>query len=58
MPFSLSEDLPDLGMESGSPVLHADSLPNEPPGKTKKSLNNRVLIRTGKREYVIIKLKK
>ena len=56
--FSLSEDLPDPGMESGSPVLHADSLPTEPPGKTNKSLNNRVLIRTGKPEYVIIKLKK
>ena len=26
-------DLPDPGSESGSPALHADSLPSEPPGK-------------------------
>ena len=26
-------DLPDLGMEPGSPVLHADFLLSEPPGK-------------------------
>ena len=28
-----SRDLPDPGIESGSPVLLADSLPSEPPGK-------------------------
>ena len=27
------EDLPNLGMEPGSPVLQADALPSEPPGK-------------------------
>ena len=27
------EDLPDLGIEPGSPALQADSLPTEPPGK-------------------------
>ena len=26
-------DLPDPGIEPGSPTLHADSLPYEPPGK-------------------------
>ena len=26
-------DLPDPGMEPGSPALQADSLPSEPPGK-------------------------
>ena len=33
LPFSSSGDLPDLGIEPGSPVLLADSLPSEPPGK-------------------------
>ena len=31
IPFS--RDLPDPGMEPGSPALQADSLPYEPPGK-------------------------
>ena len=34
--FSTPEDLPDPGIESGSPALQADSLPSEPPGKPKK----------------------
>ena len=32
-PFSSSGDLPDPGIEPGSPALQADSLPSEPPGK-------------------------
>ena len=28
-----SEDLPNPGIEPGSPALQADSLPSEPPGK-------------------------
>ena len=31
--FSPPGDLPDTGMETGSPELQADSLPAEPPGK-------------------------
>ena len=31
IPFS--RDLPDPGVEPGSPALHTDSLPFEPPGK-------------------------
>ena len=31
IPFS--RDLPDPGMEPGSPAMQADSLPYEPPGK-------------------------
>ena len=30
--FPSPGDLPDLGIESGSPALQADSLPSEPPG--------------------------
>ena len=32
-PFPSPGDLPDPGMESGSPILQADSLPSEPPRK-------------------------
>ena len=31
--FPSLEDLPNLGIEPGSPALQADSLPTEPPGK-------------------------
>ena len=31
------EDLPNPGMEPGSPALQADSLPSEPPGKLKNA---------------------
>ena len=30
LPFSSPGDLPDLGIEPGSPALQADSLPSEP----------------------------
>ena len=33
LPFLPPGDLPDLGMEPGSPTLQADSLPAEPAGK-------------------------
>ena len=33
MPCPPPGDLPDPGMEPGSPALQADSLPSEPPGK-------------------------
>ena len=33
LPFPLPGDLPNLGIESGSPALQADSLPSEPQGK-------------------------
>ena len=32
-PFPFPGDLPDPGIEPGSPPLQADSLPSEPPGK-------------------------
>ena len=31
LPFPSPGDLPDPGIEPGSPVLQADSLPSEPP---------------------------
>ena len=33
LPFPSPGDLPDSGIEPGSPALSADSLPSEPPGK-------------------------
>ena len=33
LPFPSPGDLPDLGIEPGSPTLQADALPSEPPGK-------------------------
>ena len=33
LPFPSPGDLPDSGIEPGSPVLQADSLLSEPPGK-------------------------
>ena len=32
-PFPSPGDLPDPGTEPGSPALHADASPSEPPGK-------------------------
>ena len=34
LPFPSAEDLPDPGIEPGSPALQADSLPTELPGKS------------------------
>ena len=33
LPFPSPGDLPDPGIEPGSPVLQADTSPSEPPGK-------------------------
>ena len=33
LPFPSPENLPDPGIEPGSPALQADALPSEPPGK-------------------------
>ena len=33
LPFPSPGDLPNLGIEPGSPTLQADALPSEPPGK-------------------------
>ena len=34
LPFPSPGDPPDPGIEPGSPMLRADALPSEPPGKT------------------------
>ena len=35
LPFPSPGDLPNPGIEPGSPTLQADALPSEPPGKPK-----------------------
>ena len=39
LPFPSPEDLPDPGIEPGSPALQADTLPSKPPGKTQHIKN-------------------
>ena len=34
LPCPSPEDIPDPGIEPGSPALQADTLPSEPPGKS------------------------
>ena len=36
LPFSSPGDLPDPGIEPGSPALQADTLTSEPPGKPER----------------------
>ena len=43
-PFPSPEDLPNPGIEPGSPALQADSLPSEPPGKPNHSHIHHFLI--------------
>ena len=43
LPFPLPGDLPDPGIEPGSPALEADALTSEPPGKPKELLKSRFL---------------
>ena len=38
LPFPSPGDLPDPGMEHGTPALQADALPSEPPGKPQDEL--------------------
>ena len=43
LPSPSPEDLPDTGIEPGSPALQADALPSEPPWKPACSLNSELL---------------
>ena len=42
LPFPSPRDLPNPGIEPGSPELQADALPFEPPEKKKKSTANQL----------------
>ena len=40
LPFPSPGDLPNSGMEPGSPALQADALQSEPPGKPRVNINS------------------
>ena len=42
LPFPSPGDLPDPGIEPRSPVLQANSLPSETPGKPKEDLESKI----------------
>ena len=44
LPFPSPGDLPDPGIEPGSPALQADSLLSEPPGRPIISMKVKVLV--------------
>ena len=56
LPFPSPGDLPDPGIEPGSPALQADSLPSEPPGKPIKA-SEKVLPTTSSISDVVSQLK-
>ena len=45
LPFPSPGDLPDPGIEPGSPALQADALPSEPPGKPNYARNGSLNIK-------------
>ena len=49
LPFPSPGDLPNPGVEPGSPALQADALPSEPPGKPQDHFtpNKRGFLRGG-----------
>ena len=40
LPFPSPEDLPNPGIEPGSPALLVDALPSEPPAKSERGSSN------------------
>ena len=47
LPFPTPVDLPNPGVELGSPAFQADSLPSEPPGKPKNTAVGSLSLRQG-----------
>jgi len=47
LPFPSPGNLPDPGIESGSPALEADALTSEPPGKPKTKMVQKLKIEEG-----------
>ena len=57
MPFPSAGDLPDPGIEPGSPALQANSVLSEPPGKqTLTGISNKFEIRNMRESKGIIKM--
>ena len=47
MPFASPGDLPDPGIELGSPTLQAEALPSDPPGKPSLLVKWTIKVRIG-----------
>ena len=45
LPFPTPGDLPDAGIEPGSPVLQTDTLTSEPPGKPYTPIQNKKFLK-------------
>ena len=57
LPFPSSEDLPDPGIEPGSPELQADTLPSEPTGKSKEADLN-LIFKVSSFQTFLLKMRK
>ena len=55
LPFPSSGDLPNPGIELGSPELQADALPTEPPGKSVEENRTTVSIPWEYGGFILIK---
>ena len=53
--FPFPGDLPDPGIKPGSPALHTDSLPSDPPGKPMKG--NKVLVKYYQASLLVLAVK-
>ena len=53
LPFPSPGDLPDLGVESGSPTFQVDSLPPEPPGLGKGLVCREFLVEGGSNSVLL-----
>ena len=56
LPFPSPGDLPNPGIEPGSPALEADALTSEPPGKPKECLNYHVIVLISNAGKVMLKI--
>ena len=53
--FPFPGDLPDPGIEPGSPALHTDSLPSDPSGRPIKG--NKVLVKYCRTSHLVLAVK-
>ena len=56
LPFPSPGDLPDPGIEPGSPTLEADALTSEPPGKCFVCTYRKFNLETCKNSHLSLKL--
>ena len=54
LPFPSPEDLPNPGIEPGSPALEADALISEPEGLSKTEANKLIIMQTEKTKVFVI----